>query len=504
MSTVEVTIDERLWVAQEEVDEDDLKNEYCRSVYEEKTCKRCDYRLDRHSEVCDTCPAFGGHFRLYRKKDGLFGLPLGDRDKIRRVIPHRLSITDNRSKTRMQDPYKCNMKMLYPYQKEAIKGMIKATNGVLKSKPRTGKTVMAVGLIARLGLKTLVLAHQDDLLRQFLTTFRDENFTNIVELEKEIGYELVKICYSPEDFENHDVCLATYQTFLSDKGRQKLQRIKRLFGLLIVDEVHRGAAVGYSRVVAEIAAKHRYGLTATFDRKDTKEFIVNDVIGNVSHDTAIETPIPTVQLIRTNVYTKSPPATWMGLMKWIARHKRRNELIVKYAVKDIRAGHSLVIPVTLTQHADVLTEMINDQVEDSAVAYTGRVSKPDREVMLDQARSGEIKCIVAMRQMLLGVNVPRWDRLYEVMYIANVPAFTQEVNRVTTPMEGKKPAVRFFLDGVPASTGCFRTCYKVLKEFKFTKGSVDIRREIMYGGVKGSRARFENHEPDSEQVFRQF
>jgi hypothetical protein len=150
-------------------------------------------------------------------------------------------------------------------------------------------------------------------------------------------------------------------------------------------------------------------------------------------------------------------------MRYLANHKERNALIVKHAVHDIKAGRSIVIPVTLVKHARDLAEAINKKMgKEVAVAFVSQgLTKERRREILIGARSYKIKCIVGIRTLVqTGVNVPRWDTLYEVMPISNVPKFTQETARIRTDEPGKQfPLIKHFIEQFGPSTGCFRTCW---------------------------------------------
>ena len=440
-------------------------------------CKTCSWRPERHSEVCDTCRGYDGTYRLYSKKrinNVLYiGLPHGDRKKLKSLYPkigkHKVDDRRSKAKAKFKGSFDGTLK---DFQVTAVKALKKTTYGVLKSKPRTGKTVMGVALVLRLGLKTLILTHQDDLLRQFLDTFLDENMTDIASIEKFENTKIVGICKTVQDFEKHDICLATYQTFLSTEGQKKLQKIKDMFGLVLIDEIHRSAATCYSRVVSKFNCWYKHGLTATFDRKDGKEFLVQNIVGPVIHDTNVKTLLPTVSYYSTGL-TYDKDAHWTWITRWISRNKVRNDLIVDHAVKDIKNGKSVLIPVTFIEHVTYMVDNINKRLRKKvARAFNGRVKKDEREKILEQAREGRVKCVVAIRSMLLGINVPRWDTLYEVMPIANTPVFTQEVNRITTPYKDKVPEIRFFIDNMGVSHGCFRKCWQVLKKFPIHKESI--------------------------------
>ena len=240
-----IVLRERVWVPKQWVDRDRLKKAYTTHMFEEKGCVKCEHKDDRPNEVCDTCPAYKGLFTLYRRKQvkgvWYYGLPPGDRQKIAHVVPkfRQRPMKDLRSTAKAQTSFEfCGT--LRPDQVPAVNALEKKKRGILKAPPRTGKTVMAADLTARLGFKTLILVHQHDLALQFLETFHDPEFTDIQAVEKFEGRPLVGLCKTFEDFKRHDVCITTYQGFL--RHPKRLKAIRDMFGLVIIDEVHRGNA----------------------------------------------------------------------------------------------------------------------------------------------------------------------------------------------------------------------------------------------------------------------
>jgi superfamily II DNA or RNA helicase len=395
------------------------------------------------------------------------GVPKGNRVKLKKLVgDNKLQVSDKRPTPKMQYPLAFTGK-LRSHQKKPIAKIIEVGYGVLKAPPRAGKTVMAVKIACALGLKTLIVAAQQEWLDEFYRTFcgndTEAAMSNAPDIEKFEGTRIVGMCKTVADFQKFDVCLATYQTFITKGGKAKLKKIRSAFGLVIVDEVHFGAATEFSKVLLGINARHMIGLTGTDDRKDGMYPVVQDIIGPVKAQAFVETLLPTVKIIPTPAATTYNYKQWVYAMRYLANHKERNKLIVKHAVHDIKQGRSIVIPVTLVKHATLLANAINKRMgEQVAVAFVSQgLTKAKRQQILKDARSYKIKCVVGIRSLVqTGVNVPRWDTLYEVMPISNEPKFTQETARIRTTSDDKKPPlIKHFLEDFGPSKGCFRVCW---------------------------------------------
>ncbi len=128
-----------------------------------------------------------------------------------------------------------------------------------------GKTVALVSLAERLGMRTLIIAHRDELIQQAVAKVRQwwpDADVGVVKAER-------------NDFGAQDVIVASVQSLTP--GR--LARMGR-FGLVIIDECHRAGGATYSRVVETLRCGQPdgpilLGVTATPSRSDGKGLSVH-------------------------------------------------------------------------------------------------------------------------------------------------------------------------------------------------------------------------------------
>ena len=329
-------------------------------------------------------------------------------------------------------------------------------------------TVMLTALMCKFGLKTLIIANQYDYLQQFYETMcgsdTQEALTNIPEIEGFIDRKICGICNTLEDFERFDVCLTTYQQFISEaRGKKKLAKVKKLFGVVLLDEADMCPAKEFSKVMNGFESYIRIGCTGTTDRKDGRYFIVEHVMGPVTAKVEVETLTPVVKFIETGLTIQHNYKILAYAYRALANDKPRTELIVDWIMHDLKNGHSIVIPVNTIAQCKELVARVNERAKKPiACAFTAATAKKKevrKQIILD-ARQGKYKVIVGIRKMVQrGINVPQWSCIYEISPISNTPNHTQEVSRILTPLEGKQqPLVRYFLDNFGFSRGCLRTC----------------------------------------------
>lgn len=467
---IEAILKDRLYLPDVPAVEERANRHFFIQLYKEAACKKCSFYRDRHSDQCEGCPNYEGDLRLWNRRlingKKRIGVPIGDRVALKKLLGKtKLRIIDRRVKPKMEAPLEMT-KPLYPYQRKIIAELMKRGYGILKSPPRSGKTVMSVALACKLRVKTLILAAQGDWLDQFLETFHE--MTNTLDLEEFEGRSIVKRTTNPAEMDEPDVVLATYQSFNqhNDPGGKKLKAIKDKFGLIITDEVHMGAATEFARVLAAFSARYRFGLSGTPRRKDGREKFLFKIVGPVTAEAHVEAMVPTVKLHETTAKPKHAYKNWTYAMRFLFTHEHRNKQIVAYAVHDIKQGRSIMIPTGTIKHARLLVDAINSKFDDGPVAveFTSKAfkNKDHRKEILAQVRDGTYKCVVGSRQLLqTGLNIPILSVLYVVAPQSNEPKMEQETARVRTAMAGKPdPIIRHFIDpGLKQAATSFRTCY---------------------------------------------
>ena len=145
---------------------------------------------------------------------------------------------------------------LYSYQRDAVDALAKQRCGILQAPAGSGKTQMGLAVAARHRVKTLWLTHTADLLKQ--SKSRAEQYMS-PSLTGTITEGKVKI--------GKAITFATVQTMC----KLDLSRYRDVWDCIIVDECHRVAGsptsvTQFSKVLNALAARHKYGLSATVHR----------------------------------------------------------------------------------------------------------------------------------------------------------------------------------------------------------------------------------------------
>lgn len=492
----EIIVRERMYVPSHLVDEREVKKRYVHRFYEESACRRCENRPERHNYICNKCEAYKGKSVTVNRKivGGIeyFGFPLGDRKNIAKhfgIVPSEYGVVDLRTKAKRRYPVKMKGFTPYDYQDPAIKKMKKHGYGVLKAPPRSGKTpTMLYTGVVEYPYRIAVIADQKEFLKQFLDHV--EEYTNLPAIEKKVGKKLFGFGKKPEHFKDFEIIVCTYQTFLSDKGKLLLKLLNQNYGIVFVDEVHSSGALKYSETLNELRARFRFGATGTDARKDGKYKIVEQIMGPVTSlierdQLQAQVFVHPIDFVKSKSQYKGR-AGFTYCVNFLSKHKKRNELILEWVMKDLEKGHNIVIPVYRKEHVWDLVKAINNaagkRIADGFVG--GAANKKDllqRERVLDDAKSGKLRVVVGIRSLLQrGLNVPRWSMIYCVMPINNEPNWKQESSRILTPFENKRvPGIRLFVDEhIGLVLGCFVGTYKQCIKFKHKPTEVAHERAI--------------------------
>lgn len=449
---------------------------YTVDVFKEQGCEPCEFRDARPTDECGECPNYLARKKLWKhevkKEQDYIGFPYGKKSLIPRIVPKvkSMGVRDLRPRPMFETKLRFTGE-LRPHQQEAIDLLVEyeedeALRGILKAPARSGKTVCAVALACTLKVRTLILANTHDLCMQFYKTCvggdNQPALTNAPALSKK-GVTSVVLADKVEDFYQGDIVIATYQKFISEIGAERLKEIESLFGLLIIDEVQRAPATSFLKVVATLNTFSKLGLTATVGRKDGMDILTQYVLGPVLHKIKIETLVPKVVFHESGLFPKKDYSNWTYFCRWLERSDERTCLIIEQVMKDLKAKRSIIIPCTFTSQIHELVRRINwEYGRDIAAAVVGGSTKREkerREDILEKAREGKIRVVVGTRSIInTGINVTPWDTIYTIVPISNPPQWIQEYSRVLTPMEGKKPIIRMWLDGSSQTRGCLRTC----------------------------------------------
>ena len=334
---------------------------------------------------------------------------------------------------------------LYDYQKEAVEAMRHASCGILQSSCGSGKTQMGIALAAMLGRKVLWVTHTQDLLTQSKTRaeqyFSPETLGTITAGKAQVGSHMT---------------FATVQTLC----RIDLEQFRYTWDVVIVDECHRLAGsptqvTMFYKVMNSLAARHKYGLSATVHRSDGMIKSTFAVLGPVIYkvpDEAVADKTMQVRILQRNTgitVSRSCLDTdgtldYNGLLSYLGENRERNEMIVKDLVS--QKGHSCLILASRLEQLRNIRDLLPDELRGTSAmidgSMTSKKGKAEREAAIEDMRTGRKKILFASFGLAKeGLDIPRLDRLFLVSPQKDYAVVTQSIGRIARKAEGKNDAV---------------------------------------------------------------
>jgi len=294
---------------------------------------------------------------------------------------------------------------LRDYQHKAVDSFVASgSHGVIVLACGSGKTIVGMATMARIGMTTLIVTPNTAAAHQWHAELLDK--TNIDAID------LGEFTSSRKDI--LPVTIATYQmlTYRSriDGDMPNMDVItKHDWGLIIFDEVHVLPAPVF-RAVSEIQARRRLGLTATLIREDGLEKDVFSLIGPKRYD------LPWRELEQSGhiaeahcVEIRVPMSKDDHFAHAIADDKRKAYRIgaenkikdtVAQALIEKHKGEGILV---IGQYIKQLTRIAATL---GAPVITGRMSSKERERLYAAFRAGDIRLLVVSKVANYAIDLP--------------------------------------------------------------------------------------------------
>jgi len=347
------------------------------------------------------------------------------------------------------------------YQREALDAWTEAGHrGVVALPTGSGKTIVAIAAIAKLGVAALCLVPTRVLLDQWARA-----------LAATWPHPIGRL--GDGDHAVAPITIATYASAIA-----WAPRIGDRFGLVVVDEAHHVGGWCPSEVLEMLVAPARLGLTATPpDSLDALARHVGPVVaamtvGELVGDGLAELDVVTLPIALSPAERKryrrdrgtfaeayrayqrtSRGAGWRAFVTASARSRGGREALAAWrASREViayPAGKRAALRELLARHAGERTIVFT---ADNATAYaiarellvmpiTHEIGRGEREAMLARFRSGEAPVLVSSQVLDEGFDVPDADVAIVVGGTASARRHVQRIGRVLRPRAGKRARV---------------------------------------------------------------
>lgn len=352
-------------------------------------------------------------------------------------------------------------------QEEAVKAIInkfRYEHGARLDAPcGSGKCLMGLDIASKLGVKTLVLVHKDDLAKQWHNTAK--LFFS--------GVNLGHVQGDTWDYKNKHVVTAMAQTLYARRDKISPEFWKQ-FGLVIVDESHRFSAKTFEHSMRMPRAKYRLGVSATWRRSDGLGCIWNWHISDTAYKMKtdrltgkyVQIPCETdLHDSQFKVKGRISNARWLN---GIAAYPGYSEWLAEQIVEGAKVGRKVLCLSDRIAHLEKVKAHVEKISNFEVGMYVGSLNK--KRVTQDELEKAA-RCPVIMatyKKVGEGTDIPAIDTLVLATPRSDIE---QAVGRIQRPANKKELLV---VDPV------FNSRYMK---------NLAVKREVLYRKLKFKRGK---------------
>lgn len=315
-----------------------------------------------------------------------------------RTLPQELMITDKR----ICVPFVRELPLpdVRAYQATATDWAIENEQGIIWAETGSGKTRIVSSIVQRIKQRTLVIVPTLDIQDQFLEELRHS-------LEIAPG-----AMGGGENFEGEEATVAQAQHF-RNWTQEQWGAFVTGYGCVVIDEAH----LAHRKLAEHFPAKYRFGLTATPDivmgSSEVLQWSFGKKLHVASHHELVEGGFrvqPQFDWLHTE-FVADNPADYQSILECLVKDETRCKLIATNVRNRWLNGHSCLVLCGQKAYGKALVDTMAG-LGAPAVLLTSDTAREARKTLLDRARKGEIKIIVATSLADVGLDVPLLDTLY--------------------------------------------------------------------------------------------
>ena len=344
-------------------------------------------------------------------RDNLVTIPIGRTD----LIPENYEIVDKRIINEVEFP---EFKGILREDQEEIVSQI-TDSCIINAKPSWGKSFAGLAIAKKLGQKTLVITHNTNLRTQW------------VKLTKELFGITPSIIGSAKFETDGPIIIGNIQTLY-----RRIDKIRKMFGLIILDEMHHASSPTFSRLIDTNYARYKIGLSGTIERKDGKHVVFRDYFGSTVYK-----PVPTnfmtpkVQIIESSTrLIDGANIPWAKRIDSIVYNEEYQNLVAFLAAAYGAQGHKVLILSSRVHFLKICKELCGPE----AGLIIGEKSQEEREEIMKKIQTGELKQIFATQTIFSeGLSLNELSCVILAEPINNDPLLEQIIGRIQRKLEGK-------------------------------------------------------------------
>ena len=324
---------------------------------------------------------------------------------------------------------------LRDYQLRAVYDVTQRAFGVLEAATGSGKTVMALAVIAKRLQPALVLVHSKELLHQW-----------VERIKAFLGVE-------PGLVGDGRLDVRPVSVGIVNTVKKHLDTLPQHFGHIVVDECHRVPSSMFTEAVQAFDSRYMLGLSATAYRRDRLTKLIYMYLGDRTHRVDPELlkakgSVLAPEVVRRETgFRYSYQDDYPAMMSALTEDESRNRQIAGDVIKQARTGKGTALVVSdRVAHCEALQELIQSSGITTRV-LTGQCSKAQREAIVHSVQRGETDVLISTVQLLgEGFDCSGLTSLFLATPIKFKGRLLQVVGRILRPQNGKSPVVFDYID----------------------------------------------------------
>ena len=374
-------------------------------------------------------------FETYVIHSGKIGLPYGNTDKLKQLLPPR-HITHRTIAPTVTTPFEFKWE-LRDYQQDTHNQIIDylsrgGTEFNLSGSCGSGKSVYLAALLAHLGVKTLVLAHMSMLTAQLHKEISESTTADVRLL-------------SAKSRELGDVNIATSQ-FIS-QNPDIWYEIKHNIGCIVIDEAETLASKTTLRIVQRAHARYHIYISATFSREtDNRTDALTDFAGKarfVLDNSKVNIPVTVVMTKCSEMFPRFiSKNTYVKAKQKFFKESSILDKIKTLSELSLAKGRQVLVAADIIELQNSVAEAL--QVHGVGI-LNSKTSKKSRIQILGDYDKGTIRVLIAAAVVNAGLSIPKISTIVRVSFPNSETKSVQLVGRAQRPLEGKVRAFVFDL-----------------------------------------------------------
>lgn len=325
---------------------------------------------------------------------------------------------------------------LRPFQQAAVDRMLTKDFGTLSSATGSGKTVMALYIIARRRQPTLILVHTKDLVTQWKK--RIESF--LAFKAADIG-----LIGGGKKSQGNMITIALVQSLY-----KCVEEVADKIGFLVVDECHRCPSRTFTEAVNGFDSRYMLGLSATPWRRDGLSKLIFWHLGDVHYEVNKKHLVRSGDVLPAEVIVRKtdfkpyfdPVNEYSKMLSELTADTDRNILIAGDVARETAETEGICLVLSDRKaHCENLRALLKFRFKIEAELLTGDLNMNARQVVIERLNKKEIKVVIATGQLIgEGFDCRELATLFLATPIRFSGRVLQYLGRVLRPAPNKKTA----------------------------------------------------------------